>query len=57
MNGVQKGLYINSDQKLKQLIEQLSSKIFNGTLTIIRQDNVVIQINTHEKLLENQDSI
>jgi len=56
MNGIQKGLYGNSDQKLVQLIQQLSSKIYNGTLTIIRQDNVVIQINIHEKLLDKQDS-
>jgi len=57
MNGTQKGLYGSSDQKLIQLIQQLSTQIYNGTLTIVRQDNVVIQINTHEKLLTDQDSI
>lgn len=53
---IKKGLYTN-DQKLMQLIQQLSVKIYNGTLTIVRQDNVVIQINTHEKLLENQENV
>lgn len=53
---IQRGLYTN-DQKLMQLIQQLSGKIYNGALTIVRQDNVVIQINTHEKLLKNQDAV
>jgi hypothetical protein len=56
MDGIQKGLY-DSDQKLMQLIQQLSTKINNGTLTIVRQDNVAIQINTHEKLLESKENV
>ncbi len=41
------------DIQLETIILKLAEGIQNGTLTVIKQDSVVIQINTSEKIILN----
>lgn len=41
------------DIQLESIILKLAEGIQNGTLTVIKQDSVVIQINTFEKIILN----
>lgn len=41
------------DIQLESIILRLAEGIQNGTLTVIKQDSVVIQINTSEKIILN----
>jgi hypothetical protein len=40
-----------NDIQLESIILKLAEGIQNGTLTVIKQDSVVIQINTSEKII------
>lgn len=40
-----------NDVKLESIILKLAEGIENGSLTIIKQDSIVIQINTCEKII------
>ena len=42
-----------NDIQLESIILKLAEGIQNGTLTVIKQDSVVIQINTSEKIMLN----
>lgn len=43
------------DIHLESIILKLAEGIQNGTLTVIKQDSVVIQINTSEKIILNDE--
>ncbi len=43
------------DIQLEAIILKLAEGIQNGSLTIIKQDRVVIQINTYEKFILNEE--
>lgn len=44
-----------NDIQLESIILKLAEGIQNGTLTVIKQDSVVIQINTSEKIILNDE--
>lgn len=44
-----------SDNKIESIILRLAGEIQNGALTIIKQDSIVIQINTSEKFILNEE--
>ena len=44
-----------NDIQLESTILKLAEGIQNGTLTIIKQDSVVIQINTSEKFVMDEE--
>ncbi|MDP4183273.1 MAG: DUF2292 domain-containing protein [Bacillota bacterium] len=44
-----------NDIKLESIILKLAEEIQNGTMTIIKQDSVVIQINTFEKFVMDEE--
>ena len=44
-----------NDIRLDEVILKMTQGIENGSLTIIKQDSIVIQINIHEKYIINDD--
>lgn len=44
-----------NDIHLESIILKLAEGIKNGTLTVIKQDSVVIQINKSEKIILNDE--